>query len=91
MARTKKNVKAYNRARFGSLKDAFLAAAHMRSIICDYVFKDFSKKIAKVVEHEIVYTTVIFAPLKDAQVGRARMGPVIGFYLLKDFSKVCKM
>ncbi len=84
----KKRVKAYNRVRFCSLKDALLAAPRMRSSIGFNVFKVFSAKVLKVAENEMIYTTVTFAPLKDAQVGRARMGPVTGFYIFCGFTEI---
>ncbi len=60
----------------------------MRSSIGFYVFKDFSAKVVKVTENEILYTTVTFAPLKDAHVGRARMSPVTGFYIFCGFTEI---
>ena len=53
----------------------------MRSSKELHMFKDFSKKFAKVAENYVLDSTVRCASLKDAQVGRARMDPVIGFHI----------
>ena len=74
----KKRVKAYNRGRFCSLKDALLAGARMGILIRIKIFKDFSAKFVKVADNEIVYTTVGFVPLKDALLTAPRVRILLG-------------